>query len=332
MKTVQNMMKGLQQKHTVLTFDEAIYCKAKVIQWQCKDEFKDTVIRLGGFHTAMTFMSVIGKRYEESGIEDLLVESGVYGSGSVIKIMTGKAYNKGVRALKLLMEAFSRLRLHSLAPNIKNKADCRPFIDSVTKLREAFTTNEKDVCKVVLNDIENQSSAITEELSELRENGRKESATFGFWDEFIDMVEILLRFIRAEREGIWNLHLDALSDMLPYFFAYDRINYSRWSSVYLADMKSLPRVAKEVHDEFMSGKHPVKRAPGSFNQVWTDLALEQSVNRDSKVKGGITSFTQHKEAVNRWFLTSHLRAKIVSSTKAICGDRESRNDTIQPHK
>ena len=87
--------------------------------------------------------------------------------------MTGKAYNKGVRALKLFMEAFSRLRLHSLAPNIKNKADCRPFIDSVTKLREAFTTNEKDVCKVVLNDIENQSSAITEERSELRENGRK---------------------------------------------------------------------------------------------------------------------------------------------------------------
>ena len=29
MKTVQNMMKTLQQKHTILTFDEAIYCKAK---------------------------------------------------------------------------------------------------------------------------------------------------------------------------------------------------------------------------------------------------------------------------------------------------------------
>ena len=51
----------------------------------------------------MTFMAVIGKRYEESGIDDLLVETGVYGSGSVMKIMTGKDYNRGVRAFKLLM-------------------------------------------------------------------------------------------------------------------------------------------------------------------------------------------------------------------------------------
>ena len=83
------MMKTLQQKHTILTFDEAIYCKAKEIQWRCQDEFKETVIRLGGFHTAMTFMSVIGKRYEESGMEDLLVEAGVFGSGSIMKIMAG---------------------------------------------------------------------------------------------------------------------------------------------------------------------------------------------------------------------------------------------------
>ena len=48
----------------------------------------------------MTFMAVIGKRYQESGIEDLLVESSVYGSESVMKIMTGKDYNWGVRALK----------------------------------------------------------------------------------------------------------------------------------------------------------------------------------------------------------------------------------------
>ena len=34
MKTVQNMMKVLKQRHTVLTFDEAIYCKAKEIQWR----------------------------------------------------------------------------------------------------------------------------------------------------------------------------------------------------------------------------------------------------------------------------------------------------------
>ena len=334
MKTVQNMMKDLQQKHTVLTFDEAIYCKAKEIQWRSNDEFKDTVIRLGGFHTALTFIAVIGKRYEESGIEDLLVESGVYGSGSVMKIMTGKAYNKGVRALKLLTEKFSRLRLQSLAPKIKNKEDCCLYIESVEKLREAVGRSDVKLCKDILQDIEKQNSFVDTELGALRKEGRNESATFCFWDEFIDMVEILLRFIRAERAGDWNLHIDSLSDMLPYFFAYDRINYARWGSVYFADMKSLPWSAKEVHDEFMNGNHPIKRAAGSFNQVWTDLALEQSINRDSKVKGGIIGFTQQKDAVNRWYLTAHTRAHIVSSTKAMCGNEETVpwNETAQPHK
>ena len=112
MKTVQNMMKTLEQQHSVITFDEAIYCKAKEIQWRCPDQFKDTVLRLGGFHTALAFISVIGKRYEESGLEDLLIESGVYELNSVVRIMNGKTYNKSVRALKLLIEAFSRLMIH----------------------------------------------------------------------------------------------------------------------------------------------------------------------------------------------------------------------------
>ena len=47
----------------------------------------------------------MGKKYASSG----LVESGVYGAGAVSALMKGKAYNCGVRAHKLLMEAFFRL-------------------------------------------------------------------------------------------------------------------------------------------------------------------------------------------------------------------------------
>ena len=78
----------------MITFDEAIYCKAKEIQWRFSDEFADTVIRMGGFHIPMTFLAVIGKKYEESGLEDILIESGVYGSNSVVRLLHGKACNK----------------------------------------------------------------------------------------------------------------------------------------------------------------------------------------------------------------------------------------------
>ena len=115
MKTVQNLMKALNQAYSVITFDEAIYCKAKEIQWQRTDEFSDTILRLGGFHTVLNFMAVIGKRYEDSGLEDLLIESGLYGSNTVKRIVEGKVYSKGIRAMKQVTEALSRVRLSTLA-------------------------------------------------------------------------------------------------------------------------------------------------------------------------------------------------------------------------
>ena len=177
-----------------------------------------------------------------------------------------------------------------------------------------------------MQDIQSKGKAIDDEIREIRETCKAESSTFAYWDEFLEMVEILLRFIRAERNAIWSLHINALSDMLPYFFAYDRINYARCASVYLSDMKSLPITAGNVYNEFINGNHPIKRAAGTFNQVWTDLALEQSVNRDSKVKGGIVGFTQQKDTVNRWLLTAHKRANIVSSVKTMCETNDCVSD------
>ena len=47
--------------------------------------------------------------YQNSGIEDVLVESGAYGPGTVTSLMKGKSYNRGVRAHKLTIEALFRL-------------------------------------------------------------------------------------------------------------------------------------------------------------------------------------------------------------------------------
>ena len=47
---------------------------------------------------------------EGSGFEDCLVESGIYSNSVISKISRGKAYNKVMRAHKLLFEALSRLQ------------------------------------------------------------------------------------------------------------------------------------------------------------------------------------------------------------------------------
>ena len=70
-----------------VTFDEDICATAKQIQWTVSPEFHNMVLRLGGFHKAINFLGVIGKRMEESGIDDLCTESGIYGSNITKKII-----------------------------------------------------------------------------------------------------------------------------------------------------------------------------------------------------------------------------------------------------
>ena len=110
MKTAQKISRKLEQNLTVITFYEAIYSKGKEIQWHVPSEFHDVILRLGEFHIALNFLGVIGTKYPGSGLEDIMIESGVYGSNSIGKILKGKTYNRGVRAHKILFEALTRLR------------------------------------------------------------------------------------------------------------------------------------------------------------------------------------------------------------------------------
>jgi hypothetical protein len=82
LKHAQMISVRLGQEDTVITFDLLIYIKAKQIQWRFPEEFSNVVIRMGGFHIALNFLSVIGKKYLNSGLDDLLIESGVYAAGT----------------------------------------------------------------------------------------------------------------------------------------------------------------------------------------------------------------------------------------------------------
>ncbi len=49
----------------------------------------------------------------------------------------------------------------------------------------------------------------------------------------------MMKLVRAEREGDWPLHLWAVEDMLPYFFASSHVNYARYGLYYLRSMQCL---------------------------------------------------------------------------------------------
>ena len=110
MHNVQSMMALLIQNYSVITFDSSIYVKANDIQWRLRQEFESMVIRMGGFHIVINYLAALGKKYQSSGIEDLLIESGLYYSSKTSIQLKGKSYNRGVRANDIVMDAMFRLQ------------------------------------------------------------------------------------------------------------------------------------------------------------------------------------------------------------------------------
>ena len=185
--------------------------------------------------------------------------------------------------------------------------------------REKIGTNAHAEAMGDFESLQEDLKETIKQLEQLKRERRETSEFFAFWEEYAAMVELLLQFIKAERTGNWKLHLDTVAAMTPYFFVTDRHNYARWLPVYLADMNQMEIKHPTVYREFMSGNHNVSWASNPFSQVSTDMALEQSINADSKSKGGIVGISQRPAALQRWFLTSHERAAITTSLKSMYG-------------
>ena len=54
------------------------------------------------FHIACTLLAVIGKRFKDAGLEDIIIESEIIGIGSVNGTLLGKHYNRGMRLYKIV--------------------------------------------------------------------------------------------------------------------------------------------------------------------------------------------------------------------------------------
>ena len=151
-------------KYMIITMDEGLYNKAKMLQWAKTEEFKNVIVVLGGFHTQMTFTKVIGKYLESSGISDIWTESEVFGETTAENILKGKLWNRVVRAHKLSYEALWRVLW--------------PILTSWAK------DNGKDDALAEFDGI------------------YQEHSSYWYWRQYMHMVSILLRFTRAIREGV----------------------------------------------------------------------------------------------------------------------------------
>ncbi len=202
------------QKYVVITFDEALYCKLMELKWT-NEEYKYFLIpRLGEFHTSLNFMRAIGQHMHSTGLLEVWTESDLLGQKTAESTLLGKVYDKGIHGNKLTFQAL----WHILLPQM---------LKHMEEHNNGLWKETTDECQgSTLELIQNlKTKKFTEALQQFV-NAQSNDPNLLWWQN-MQMVKLLLAFTRAQREGMWELHLAAFRDILPYFFRYDQLNYSK---------------------------------------------------------------------------------------------------------
>ena len=331
MTTIYNMLlklvrlaEQLKQPHILVTADMAIYSKAQEILWTRPPDLDGKVtMRIGGMHMTMSFLGSIGHLYRDGGLLTLLTESELYAAATAQQILQGHQYSRGLRAILLVHEALFRIFMTAMESwlNMKgNSLGAHTFNIKLQKLSEAFDAKDQAAAMDLVEDLEKEDfSTFQNAIEHFKEAGCKQSETFALWSHFLDAGGILMRLLRAEREGNFHLHLSAMCETIPWLWAAGRNTYAKYIPTYVSDMKALQKEHPETYEHMCNGGFVARRSLNkNFNCVATDQALEQTVNRDGKSKGGVIGLTLRKGALIRWLKTRHVTSEYVQLFRSMC--------------
>ena len=162
-----------------------------------------------------------------------MIESELVASGSVNGVLSGKHYNRSIRAHKIIYEAMERLRFQAFEKSLPTTENRPLHAIGISVQEDSEREMFVDICTSnIVTDAKTKYELFIKKRS-------KENPLFAFWSKYIDMVQLLLLYIRATRTSDWTLHLNSLRSMIPWFFATDRVNYSRYAPCYWLEMMCL---------------------------------------------------------------------------------------------
>ena len=208
---------------------------------------------LGAFHIIINFKVINGRRFGSAGLRDVLSESDILATGSVDSTPGGQHYNSGVRAHKLVAEGIGRLRW---AMFLQWNIEQEPHLDMVS-LAKAIdqVIMDSGVNKNLPQKIYVQKKTHVPLTSEVFTMAKQRFAHHLDWSSYIDIVDLLLQFIRSTKEAGWSLQMQCLLEMTAWFAA-----YAIYLPAYVLEMMTLPESHPDTHTFLISGEFAVQRS------------------------------------------------------------------------
>ena len=347
----------------VLTFDQPLWMKAqRIIDAEpSASRIKNIVLRQGGFHMEISFLGSIGHIMTETGLKDLF--SVVYAENTVPHMLSGKAIARAIRAhtlVELALHALIAADIFEINRPDNNAVDVNDE-DSIDQANARHNRDERSDAIITL-DINEQAAhvhanTVAEEAMKLFDNLMKhevdladvesdenvkiivqlletklediskKNRTSKLWIQYIKMLGILRKFVKAERTGNWMLHLQTVRDMLPYFAATGHNAYTKSGHIYLSRMANLKHSDSHVHTHFMKGYHSIRRSDRYWSGLSSDLVIEQVLMRSIKTVGGLTrgrGMSESQQAL--WILSRPACSEINSTMQELIGNMYTSSD------
>ena len=213
---------------------------------------------MGGFHALCIFQSIIGKRFTDAGLKDIIVESGLLGENAAMQVLKGKEYNNAMHVHMYVAEDITRGKIEGFENwlCLSNKFERYAVI---------MSTTEVDKLKEFRNSQSFQDETIYPKAV--------------FWNSYLGMVQTLRDFAKSITNGDWDLNMHTSEKMLYWFHAYDHYNYSQHFSYYWPSQQVLAETHPGIFQQFKDGNFSVRRKHGRFNKISPEQLIEQTINK-----------------------------------------------------
>ena len=251
---------------TVIAADQPLFALIKQVQWTWPETHGEDkfVAMMGGLHIEMNLLKLLGDWLRDSGWTTVLTQAGITTPGRAEAILSGSNVTRSRYAHQVTAASLKILRDHAYQ-----------------------------------NYQENEPSALS--FDEWCEKQCQEQPQFKYWTIALYLELLVLQFVRSIRERNFKLYNQSLSQIIPWLFALDHINYARWLPVHIADMLNLIRSHPDVYFEFMKGHFAVQKTNKVFSAISIDQCHEQ-MNKLVKGDGGAVGLTEDPQALERWMV------------------------------
>ena len=121
--------------------------------------------------------------------------------------------------------------------------------------------------------------------------------------------------MRSLSQSSFTIYLDALTELVPWFHAFDHPNYARWIPVHLLDMAEHPRKHPDIARKFMEGSFTVQKTKKVFSTISIGQVHGQN-NAHIQGNGGAVGLTDNPSALRRWMVAVPEVAMVIAEFQA----------------